>query len=206
MPAMRLARLCERNVLYMRKGRPAARLRLPRRPGHFAAGHRQGPVGKVIDRTAHRFAGQVHLEKGRPFKAFLVLQPGGKVGFEFEARTAKKPADAKPKVPAAKPDFSRAEAVAVCPKCGGRMFETEYHYVCEKSQAEKRPCKFQVPRSLLQQAIDRRQLVKLIETGRTDLLSQFVSKNGKPFSAFLILDDAQKGGLRVHAKMTASAP
>ena len=131
-------------------------------------------------------------KKGRPFKAFLVLQPGGKVGFEFEARTAKKPADAKPKVPAAKPDFSRAEAVAVCPKCGGRMFETEYHYVCEKSQAEKRPCKFQVPRSLLQQAIDRRQLVKLIETGRTDLLSQFVSKNGKPFSAFLILDDAQK--------------
>ena len=49
-----------------------------------------------------------------------------------------------------------------------------------------------MPRSLLQQAIDRRQLVKLIETGRTDLLSQFVSKNGKPFSAFLILDDAQK--------------
>ncbi len=131
-------------------------------------------------------------KKGRPFKAFLVLQPGGKVGFEFEAKTGKKSGDGKPKPPEAKADFSHAEAVAVCPICGGRVFETEYHYVCEKSQAEKRPCKFKVPQALLQQPIDRMQLKKLIENGRTDLLSKFISKSGKPFSAFLILDEAQK--------------
>jgi DNA topoisomerase-3 len=131
-------------------------------------------------------------KKGRPFKAFLVRQPGGKVGFEFEAKTGKKSGDGKPKPPEPKADFSRAEAVAVCPICGGRVFETEYHYVCEKSQAEKRPCKFKAPRALLQQPVDRIQLKKLIETGRTDLLSKFISKSGKPFSAFLILDEAKK--------------
>ena len=30
-------------------------------------------------------------KKGRPFKAYLVVGEGGKVGFEFEARAAKKP-------------------------------------------------------------------------------------------------------------------
>ena len=30
-------------------------------------------------------------KKGRPFKAFLVVGEGGKVGFEFEPRAAKKP-------------------------------------------------------------------------------------------------------------------
>src|SRR5579862_1896544 len=93
-------------------------------------------------------------KKGRPFKAYLVAQPGGKVGFEFEARTAKKSAESKPKEPQPKLDFSQSQPLAVCPICKGRVFETEYHYICEKSQADKRPCKFKVPRTLLQQPID----------------------------------------------------
>ncbi|MGO8700708.1 MAG: DNA topoisomerase III [Limisphaerales bacterium] len=131
-------------------------------------------------------------KKGRPFKASLVLQTGGKVGFEFEARSAKKPSAAKTKEPAPKIDFSKAESLVSCPICGGGVFEAEYHYVCEKSQAEKRPCKFKVPRSLLQQPIDHAQLKKLAENRRTDLLTHFISKAGKPFPAFLILDEANK--------------
>jgi DNA topoisomerase III len=131
-------------------------------------------------------------KKGRPFKAFLVTQPGGKVSFEFEAKTGKKSAPAKPKEPAAKLDFSQAQPLAACPLCGGRVFETEYHYICEKSQADKKPCKFQVPRTLLQQPIDHAQLQKLAETGRTDLLTQFISKSGKPFPAYLVLDERNK--------------
>jgi DNA topoisomerase III len=131
-------------------------------------------------------------KKGRPFKAFLVRGPGGKVSFEFEPKTGKKSGPAKPKEAPPKLDFSQATPVAVCPICGGRVFETEFHYVCEKSQADKRPCKFRVPRVLLQQPIDVVQLKKLIDSGRTDLLTQFVSKSGKPFPAFLILDDSSK--------------
>ncbi|HEX3718589.1 MAG TPA: DNA topoisomerase III [Verrucomicrobiae bacterium] len=131
-------------------------------------------------------------KKGRPFKAFLVLQPDGKVGFEFEPRTGKKAATDKPKQPPVKLDFSKAEPLAVCPLCGGRVFETETGYVCEKSQADKKPCKFKVLKNILQQPIDREQLKKLAENGRTDLLDKFISKAGKPFPAFLVLDDDQK--------------
>ncbi|MGA2176683.1 MAG: DNA topoisomerase III [Verrucomicrobiota bacterium] len=138
--------------------------------------------------------------KGRPFKAFLVLQPGGKVGFEFEPKTGGKPADAKPKQPEPKRDFSQSEPLAVCPICGGRVFETGYHYVCERSQADKKPCKFRVPRVLLQQPIDLIQLKKLIENGKTDLLTHFVSKNDKPFPAYLILDDAHKVAFEFQSK------
>jgi DNA topoisomerase-3 len=131
-------------------------------------------------------------KKGRPFKAFLVLKPDGKVGFEFEPRTAKKGGADKPKEAPPKIDFSNAAPLAVCPICGGRVFETDSHYICEKSQADKKPCKFKVGKTILGQPIDRDQLKKLTEAGRTDLLDKFISKAGKPFPAFLVLDDNQK--------------
>lgn len=132
--------------------------------------------------------------KGRPFKAFLVLGQGGKVNWEFEPRKSKKDgAAAAKKEPPPKLDFSHAEAVAKCPVCGGRVFATDENYLCEKSQADKKPCKFKVARQILQQPIDVAQLKKLTESGRTDLLTHFVSaKSGRPFSAFLVLDDANK--------------
>ena len=130
--------------------------------------------------------------KGRPFKAYLVVGEGGKVGFEFEARAAKKPGAPGRGEPAAKPDLSHAAAVAACPLCGGRVLETETQYVCEKSQAAKKPCRFKAGRSILGQPLDRVQLGKLLADGRTDLLTRFTSKAGKPFSAFLVLGEGGK--------------
>ena len=92
-------------------------------------------------------------KKGRPFKAFLVVGKEGKVGFEFEPRKEKKSdanGPAKPKEPAVKVDFSKLEPMAKCPLCGGRVFATDANYICEKSQADKKPCKFKVGRTILQ--------------------------------------------------------
>jgi len=137
-------------------------------------------------------------KKGRPFKAYLVVGANGKVGFEFEARGPKKPAapggGAAPREPARKLDLTKAEAVATCPLCGGRVLETETQYVCEKSQAPKKPCKFKAGRTILGQALDRAQLGKMLTDGRTDLLTGFISKGGKPFSAFLVLEEGGKAG------------
>jgi DNA topoisomerase-3 len=136
-------------------------------------------------------------KKGRPFKAFLVLKDG-KIGFEFEPRPARaKRAGGKssePKEPAVKIDFTGKQAVGKCPKCEGQVFETETAYLCEKSQAEKRPCKFKAGKTILQQPIDLAQATKLLASGRTDLLTQFISKGGKPFSAYLVLDEMGKVG------------
>jgi len=143
-------------------------------------------------------------KKGRPFKAYLVVGEGGKVNFEFEARAAKKTGAAggpsAPRQPAAKPDLTKAAAVGVCPLCGGRLMETEAQYVCEKSQAAKKPCKFRAGRTILGQPLDRVQLGKLLEDGRTDLLTHFTSKAGKPFSAFLVLGDGGKVGFEFPAR------
>jgi DNA topoisomerase III len=135
-------------------------------------------------------------KKGRPFKAFLVVGKEGKVGFEFEPRKGKKAGEpGKPKEPAPKLDFSKAEPLAKCPVCGGSVFATDKDYVCEKSQADKKPCKFKVGREILQQPVDPVQLKKLIDTDRTDLLTHFISnKSGRPFSAYLVLDDQNKVG------------
>jgi DNA topoisomerase-3 len=131
-------------------------------------------------------------KKGRPFKAFLVVGDGGKVGFEFEPRAPKAAGAAKTRQPAPKVDLTGAEPVGICPVCGGRVLQTETQYICEKSQAEKRPCKFKVGRTVAGQPVERDQLDKLLKTGRTDILTKFISKRGLPFSATLVLDDSNK--------------
>ncbi len=72
------------------------------------------------------------------------------------------------------------------------MFETDSAYVCERSQAEKKPCKFKISKVILQRPIEREQAHKLLETKRTDLIDKFISKAGKPFPAYLVMDDAGK--------------
>jgi DNA topoisomerase-3 len=133
-------------------------------------------------------------KKGRPFKAFLVLGPDKKIGWEFEPRAKKAPgtAAAKTKEPPPKRDLSKAEPVAVCPVCGGQVLDAGDQYICEKSQAEKRPCKFKMGKVILQQQINREQLQKLCASGRTDLLPHFISKSQRPFSAYLVLGDDHK--------------
>ncbi len=132
-------------------------------------------------------------KKGRLFKAFLVVKDGG-VGFEFQPRAAKpKGAPARePKPPAPKLDFTGQAPLGKCPQCGGRVFDSETAYLCERSQAESRPCKFKVNKIIASQALDRAQAAKLLSSRRTDLLDKFVSKAGRPFSAYLVMDDTGK--------------
>jgi DNA topoisomerase-3 len=134
-------------------------------------------------------------KKGRPFKAFLVAK-NGEVGFEFEARVAKGPRAAKtdsgPKAPAPKLDVTGQEPVGKCPKCGGRIFETDASYLCERSQVDKKPCKFKINKVILQQPVDRQQAAKLLAENKTELLHKFISRAGRPFSAYLVMDDLGK--------------
>ena len=135
-------------------------------------------------------------KKGRPFKAYLVLEQEGKVGFEFEQRAPRTKAagDQKPKAPVRKLDFTGQEPLGKCPRCGGRVFESDAKYVCEKTQAESKPCKFTSGKNICQQPVSREQFMKLLAKGKTDLLKDFVSKRGNKFAAWLVLEDGGKVG------------
>jgi len=137
-------------------------------------------------------------KEGRPFAAYLVAAEG-KVSFEFEPREAKAGRKktgkgAEPQAPVQKIDFTGQEPLGNCPKCGGRIFESEKDYLCEKSQAEVRPCKFRIGKVILQQPVDRAQASKLLASGKTDLMDKFISKTGRPFPAFLVLEENGKVG------------
>ena len=129
--------------------------------------------------------------KGRPFKAFLVLTNKKDVGFEFEKRQPKPKGKRKAAEVAPKIDFTGSEPIGKCPKCGGKIFETENSYICERSQADRGPCKFKLSKTILGREIPKEQAQKLVMLGKTDLLDGFISKRGRPFSAYLKLEDGK---------------
>ena len=131
--------------------------------------------------------------KGRPFKAFLVVTDKKDVGFEFEKREPKPKGERKAKTPAPEIDFTGKESVGTCPKCGGKIFETENSYICERSQSPRTPCEFRLSKTILGLDIPKEQAQKLLTAGKTDLLDGFISKRGRPFSAYLKLEDGKVG-------------
>ena len=90
-------------------------------------------------------------------------------------------------------DFSAQSSLGACPKCGAKVFEHGKNYVCEKSvptDAQPTPsCDFKTGQIILQQPIEREQMVKLLATGKTDLLDKFVSmRTRRAFKAMLAWD------------------
>ncbi len=143
-----------------------------------------------------RLSGFVSQRTGRKFDAFLVLKDGA-VGFEFPPREKKPRAAARAASPKKEPpprlDFAGQEPVGKCPRCGGRVFESETDYVCEHGQRAARPCRFKAGKVILDQPVSREQMAKLLAEGRTDKLEGFVSrKTGRPFAAWLVLDEKGK--------------
>jgi len=135
--------------------------------------------------------GFISKKTNRKFEAFLVLKDGG-VKFEFAPRERKSKAKGTPAEPLPKIDFTGKNIIGKCPKCGGNVFDTESGYICEKSQADTKPCKFKINKEILGQPIDAAQAQKLLTTRKTDLMDKFISKAGKPFPAYLVMDDKGK--------------
>jgi len=135
---------------------------------------------------------------GRPFNAILRLggAPDFKVDFDFgNEQKEKEPVD-----------LSTANIIGKCPVCQGNVLDTPNAYVCETNvNSEGKKCKFRIGKSILQQPIDVEQLKKLLETGKTDLLTGFVSnKTHRPFSAHLCMDKAGKISFEFAPKKAAA--
>jgi DNA topoisomerase-3 len=124
---------------------------------------------------------------GKPFAAVIKLSPELKPEFDF-GQNDSNGEGANP------PDFTGQESLGKCPKCGAAVFESGMNYMCEKSAGPNRTCDFRSGKIILQRPIEREQMHKLLAQGRTDLLPKFISKKGRPFSAFLVVGQNKKIG------------
>ncbi len=86
-------------------------------------------------------------------------------------------------------------------------------YVCEAAVGPARSCDFRSGKIILQRPIERAQMEKLLATGKTDLLHKFISRKGRPFSAFLVRGADGKVGFefaprvaKAGAKAVAKSP
>ncbi|HEY1718042.1 MAG TPA: DNA topoisomerase III [Verrucomicrobiae bacterium] len=131
----------------------------------------------------------ISKKNNRAFKAFLVIKDGG-TAFEFAPREPKagKTKDGTPREPLPKIDFTGLEPIGKCPRCDGNIFDTEQGYICENSQLEAKACKFKIGKTILEQPIELAQAQKILADGKSDLLDKFISKAGKPFPAYLVMD------------------
>jgi DNA topoisomerase-3 len=86
-------------------------------------------------------------------------------------------------------DFSGQESLGACPKCQGHVYEHGSNYVCEHSVGAHVTCDFKSGKIILQQPVERSEIAKLLTTGKTGLLENFVSnKTRRKFKAFLAYD------------------
>jgi hypothetical protein len=91
-------------------------------------------------------------------------------------------------------DPATHEALGPCPACHkGQVYVLDRAYACENAVASPKTCTFRIGKIILQREIPREQVQKLITTGKTDLLHKFISKKGRPFSAYLKLENDKVG-------------
>ena len=122
---------------------------------------------------------------GKPFSAELEFDDEFKLRFVFGEREGD---------PAAEAAIRNSEAIAPCPVCKkGTIREGVTSYVCDQSIGSEKSCEFRTGKTILQRAIPREEIVKLAETGRTNLIAGFVSKKGRKFAAYLKLDGKKVG-------------
>jgi DNA topoisomerase-3 len=158
---------------------------------------RQFEVQEVEELIAKRTIGPLQgfrSRMGKPFAALIKLTPDLKPEFDFGQSNGNGEGADK------EVDFTGQEPLGNCPKCRARVFEDGMSYICEKATGPARICDFRSGKIILQRQIERAQMIKLLQTGKTDLLQRFISKKGRPFSAYLVVAEGGKVGFEFEAR------
>lgn len=156
-------------------------------------GGRQFELAEADELVANRRIGPLdgfRSKMGRAFSAELKLTDEHKVEFDFGNDD-----DDEEEV-----DFSGQESIGGCPKCKGPVYEHGRAFVCEKNTGKDRKCSFRTGKVILKRDIEKEQVVKLLNEGKTDLIPNFISKKGRPFKAFLVLKSNGDVGFEFESK------
>jgi DNA topoisomerase-3 len=126
--------------------------------------------------------------KGRPFDAFLKREEG-RIAWEFPPRAPKIDKDGNPIARKAKapPDLSKAVKVGESKLLAGEILQTGDAYYVRKPGDHGGRVVFTIKRHLCQKEIPLEEIRQLLDTGRTNLIEDFISKRLTPFKAFLVL-------------------
>ncbi|SPB17584.1 DNA topoisomerase III [Caballeronia novacaledonica] len=164
-------------------------------------GGRQFEIPEVEELLREKTIGPLsgfRSKMGRPFSAILKLSLDDEIKnykLEFDFGQDSGGEDGEP------PDFSEQTPVGACPKCQSRVFEHGMSYVCENSVSNPKTCDFRSGKVILQQEIGREQMEKLLNEGRTDLLTNFKSsRTGRNFKAYLVKQPDGKIGFEFEKK------
>ncbi|MBU3665584.1 MAG: DNA topoisomerase III [Chthoniobacterales bacterium] len=120
---------------------------------------------------------------GRPFEAKLALSEatGWKTTFDFGDGGVRN-----------NEPFNKDAATMVvekCPVCeNGAIYDAGNAFACEHALAPEKKCAFRMGKTILQREISADDVRKICAEGKTALLTKFISKKGRPFNAFLVLD------------------
>jgi len=120
---------------------------------------------------------------GRPFEAKLALSEGTewKTTFDFGDGGLRN-----------NEPFNKEAATLIvekCPVCEkGGIYDAGNAFACEHGLGPEKKCAFRMGKMILQREISAEDVRKIATEGKTNLLTKFISKKGRPFNAFLTLD------------------
>jgi DNA topoisomerase-3 len=139
---------------------------------------------------------------GRPFAAIIKLvsipeddKDYPNAGYKLEFDFGNSDEDNNEEV-----DFTGQSSLGACPKCSGAVYEHGMKYLCERSVGPNKSCDFSTGKVVLQQEITQEQVSKLLNEGKTDLLTNFKSsRTGRGFKAYLARQADGKIGFEFEA-------
>jgi DNA topoisomerase-3 len=117
---------------------------------------------------------------GRGFNAVVMLDTEEwKQKFDFPDKEGEGPGGAV--------DLSQAKELGETEN--GKVYETDTAFLCIPAKPGAKSIR--MGKSICQKTIPAEQAMKIFRDGKTDLLPRFISKKGKPFAAYLKLEDGK---------------
>ena len=88
------------------------------------------------------------------------------------------------------PERKENVVVGKCPVCGKDLVEGSKCFFCSgHKKDDENSCNFVIWKELAGKAISSAQIEKLLANGKSDLIKGFISKSGKKFDAYLVLEE-----------------
>lgn len=92
-----------------------------------------------------------------------------------------------------------------CPACGGTIETTPFGYGCSNYNKDGSGCRFSIG-TIAGRDLSEEEVKTLLAEGQTEVLSGFVSKNKKKFSASLVLEKDEDGKVSINFDFSKNQP